>query len=51
MTEKQMSKFPLLKESILTNKTVEVSSPSQEITQFMGIMKYFGTKNIKYQNE
>ena len=51
MTEKQMEKFPLLKEAILTNKTVEVSSPSHEITQLGGIFEYFDTNVICYQNE
>ena len=51
MTEKQMNLFPLLKEAILTNKTVEDSSPSQGITQLQGILRYFGTAYIKYQNE
>jgi hypothetical protein len=51
MTEKQMNIFPLLKEAIQTNKTVKVSSPSHEVSQLQGILRYFGTPNIKYQNE
>ena len=51
MTEKQMKRFPLLKEAILTNKTVEVPSSSQEITEVGGIFKYFDTNFICYQNE
>ena len=51
MTENQMKIFSMLKEAILTNKTVEVSSPQEEITQLMGILRYFDTKIIKYRNE
>jgi predicted PurR-regulated permease PerM len=51
MTEDQMKKFPHLKEAILTNKTVEVSSPSQEINEIQGILQYFDTDVIYYRNE
>jgi hypothetical protein len=51
MTEEQMQKFPLLKEAILTNKTVEELSPSYEIERVNGVLRYFGTNIIKYQNE
>ena len=48
MTEEQIKKFPLLKEAILTNKTVEVPSPSHEINQLGGIIEYFDTNIICY---
>ncbi len=51
MTEDQMKKFPHLKEAILTNKTVEVTSPSQEINELQGILQYFDTDVICYRNE
>jgi len=51
MTEDQMRKFPHLKEAILKNKTVEVSSPSQEINELQGILQYFDTDVIFYRNE
>lgn len=51
MSEEQMKIFPLLKEAILTIDTVEVSSPSGEIEQLMGVLRYFDTDIIKYQNE
>jgi hypothetical protein len=56
MTEQQMKNFPHLKEAILTNKTVVVESPSQEMDQLRGIFEYFDPDNIfsdiiSYQNE
>ncbi|KYK21896.1 hypothetical protein AYK21_04250 [Thermoplasmatales archaeon SG8-52-2] len=51
MGEEQIKIFPLLKEAILTNKTVEVSSPSGEIEQLMGVLRYFDTNIIKYHDE
>ena len=51
MTEEQMQKFTLLKETILTKKTIERSSPSYEIERVNGVLRYFDTNIIKYQNE
>ena len=56
MTDQQMNNFPHLKEAILTNKTVYVESPSQEMDKLRGILEYFDTDNIFsdiifYQNE
>jgi hypothetical protein len=51
MTEQQLKNFPHLKEAILTNKTVEVESPSQEMNELRGILEYFDTEIIYYQNE
>ena len=51
MAEDQMKIFPNIKEAILINKIVEVSSPSEEITQLKGILWYVIIKIIKYQNE
>lgn len=49
MTEKQISKFPHLKEAILTNKSVD--TPQKEINELRGILDYFDTNIIHYQNE
>ena len=51
MTEEQMNNFPHLKEAILTNKTVYVESPSQEMDKLRGILEYFDNDFIFYQNE
>jgi len=51
MTEQQMEKFPHLKEAILTNKTVIVESPSEEMSKLRGILEFFDTEIIHYQNE
>lgn len=51
MTEEQMQNFPHLKESILKNKTVEVPYPYAEISELKGILEYFDTDFIYYQNE
>jgi hypothetical protein len=51
MTEEQMKIFPHLKEAILTNKTVYVESPSQEMDKLRGILEYFDNDFIFYQNE
>jgi hypothetical protein len=51
MTEEQIKHFPLLKESLLTNKTIEVPSPSQEVTELRGVFEYFDTDVICYRNE
>ena len=49
MTEQQMKNFPHLKEAILTNKSVETSQ--QEMNQLRGILEFFNTEIIQYQNE
>jgi len=51
MTEEQMNNFPHLKEAILTNKTIEVASPSEEMSRLRGILEFFDTEIIQYQNE
>ncbi len=56
ITEQQMKNFPHLKEAILTNKTVVVDSPSQEMDKLRGIFEYFDPDDIFsdiifYQNE
>jgi len=51
MTEEKMQNFPHLKQAILTNKTVDVSSPSEEMSELRGILEYFNTDIICYQNE
>ena len=49
MTKEQMNNFPHLKEAILTNKSVE--TPQEEINRLRGILEFFDTEIIKYQNE
>jgi hypothetical protein len=49
MTEQQMKNFPHLKEAILTNKSVETSQ--QEMNQLRGILEFFNTEIIHYQDE
>jgi nitrate reductase cytochrome c-type subunit len=49
MTEEQMNNFPHLKEAILTNKMVE--TPPAEMNQLRGILEFFNTEIIQYQNE
>ena len=49
MTEEQMNNFPHLKEAILTNKYVE--APHEEMNRLRGILEFFDTEIIKYQNE
>ena len=51
MTKKQMQNFPHLKESILKNKTVEVTPHSIEFSELRGILEYFDADFIYYQNE
>jgi hypothetical protein len=51
MTEEQMKNFPLLKESILTNKSIDKAYPSEEIIKLDGILEYFNTNVIYYQDE
>jgi len=46
MTDLQMNNFPHLKEAILTNKTVWVNSPSQEMDELRGIFEYFDPDDI-----
>jgi len=49
MTKEQMNNFPHLKEAILTNKSVE--TPQEEINRLRGILEFFDTEIIKYQDE
>ena len=49
MTQEQMNKFPHLKEAILINKSVE--TPQEEMSRLIGIIEYFNTEYICYQNE
>ena len=49
MTEEHMNNFPHLKETILTNKLVE--TPQEEMNRLRGILDFFDTEIIKYQNE
>lgn len=44
-----MNNFPHLKEAILTNKGVE--TPPEEMNRLKGILDFFGTEIIQYQNE
>jgi hypothetical protein len=48
ITEQQMKNSPHLKEAILTNKSVETSQ--QEMNQLRGILEFFNTEIIQYQN-
>ncbi len=50
MTEEQMKNFPHLKESILMNKSIDVGH-SNELYELRGVLEYFGTDFICYQNE
>jgi len=49
MTEEQMNNFPHLKEAILTNKSVE--TPQEEMNRLRGVLEYYNTDYISYQNE
>ena len=49
MTKEQMNDFPHLKEAIFSNKSVE--TPPEEMSRLRGILQYFDTDNICYQNE
>jgi len=49
MTEEQMDNFPYLKEAILTNKYAE--TPWDEQNKLRGILEFFDTEIIQYQNE
>jgi len=53
MTEGQMKQFPHLKEAIqtLTNGTSMIETPIQEMNQLRGILEYFNTEVIRYQQE
>jgi hypothetical protein len=51
MTEEQMKYFPHLKEAILTNKTEYISTPSGELCELIGILRYFNTDYICYQDK
>jgi hypothetical protein len=50
MTEEQMDHFPHLKEAILTN-TTGGDIPKDELDALKGILEYFDTYIIRYQNE
>jgi hypothetical protein len=49
MTEEQMNDFPHIKEAILTNKSVY--TPQEEMNRLRGILDFFNTGIILYQNE
>lgn len=49
--ERQMQKFLHLKEAILTNRTVEVEYPSEEIDRFRIILDFYNTDYICYYND
>jgi hypothetical protein len=49
MTEQQMNNFPHLKEAILTNEGIE--TPQEEMNRLRGILDFFDTEIIQYQNE
>jgi hypothetical protein len=53
MTEEQMKQFPHLKEAIqtLTNGTNMIETPVQEMNQLRGILEYFDTEVVQYQQE
>jgi hypothetical protein len=51
MTEEQIMHFPHLKEAILTNKSIDTSGYSNEMVELRGVLKYFDTNYICYQNE
>ena len=50
MTEEQMNNFPHLKEAILTNSTGG-EIPKEEWSQLQGVLMFFDTWIIQYQNE
>lgn len=52
MTEEQMEHFPHLKEAILTNKKyVDITDYDDEEDELRGVLDYFDTNYICYQNE
>ena len=51
MTEEQMQNFPHLKEAILMNKSIDTSGYSNEMAELRGVLEYFDTYIICYQNE
>ena len=51
MTEEQMKHFPHLKEAILMNKSIDTSGYSNEMVELRGVLEYFDTYFICYQNE
>lgn len=51
MTEEQMQNFPHLKESILTNKSIDIVGYQYEEAKLRGVLEYFDTYFICYQNE
>ena len=46
-----MQNFPHLKEAILTNRSIDLAYNSVEISELRGILEYFDTYIINYQNE
>jgi hypothetical protein len=50
MTEEQINNFPHLKEAILTNKSGG-EIPKDEWSELRGMLEFFDTEIIHYQNE
>ena len=50
MTEEPMNKFPHLKEAILTNDSGG-EIPKDEWSELRGLLEFFDTETIQYQNE
>ena len=50
MTEEQMNRFPHLKEAILTN-TSGGDIPREEWDELRGILEFFDTQVIRYQDK
>jgi ABC-type lipoprotein release transport system permease subunit len=46
ISERQMENYPHLKQAILTNKTVTMGSPSQEMDYIRGVFEYFDPQDI-----
>ena len=51
MTEEQIKHFPHLKETILMNKTIDITDYDNEEAELRGVLDYFDTYYICYQNE
>ena len=50
MTEEQINNFPHLKEAVLTNKSGG-DIPKDEWSELKGVLEFFDTEIIQYQNE
>jgi len=50
MTEEQINNFPHLKEAILTNNSGG-DIPKDEWSELKGVLEFFDTEIIQYQNE